>query len=122
MKNKIKLELEQAAMRARHGTVAQTDVADPGVATAIAPPPNPLEIAQNVKDQIKLRREKAMRRHTTIAQADETSKPDLHLLKRRLAATVLIFDKGWTENQIARIFQWPAADVRAWFEAGKRLL
>jgi DNA-directed RNA polymerase specialized sigma24 family protein len=98
VKDKIKLGIEQAAMRARHATVAQADVAEK---------PDPRVGAT-----------------ATIAKAKTrpTEKPDLHLLKRRLAATVLCFDRGWTATEIARVFQWPVADVRAWFEAGKTLL
>ena len=97
MKDKIKLGLEQAAMRARHATVAQADSAkkpDPRVGATVA----------------------------TGAETWPTEKPDLHVLKRRLAATVLCYGRGWTAKEIARFFQWPVADVRAWFEAGKTLL
>lgn len=43
-------------------------------------------------------------------------------LKRRIAATVLAYERGWTPAEIAELFHWPAEDVARWFDAGKPLL
>ena len=43
-------------------------------------------------------------------------------LKRRVAATVLAFHRGWAPAEIARLFGWPVEDVARWLEAGKPLL
>jgi len=43
-------------------------------------------------------------------------------LKRRIAATILAYERGWAPAQIARFFQWPTEDVEKWMEAGKPLL
>jgi hypothetical protein len=43
-------------------------------------------------------------------------------LKRRIAATILAYERGWTPAKIASFFEWPIGDVERWFEAGKPLL
>lgn len=43
-------------------------------------------------------------------------------VKRRIAATILAYERGWAPAQIARFFQWPTEDVKKWLEAGKPLL
>jgi hypothetical protein len=130
VKDKIKLELEQLAMRerARHGRVATAPEDEAkGEPTRfgdnLASTPHPFEIAQNVKDQIKLRREQETTRHrTAIAQPDD-AKPDEHFfIRRRLAATILLYDRNWPAHEIARLFEWPIDRVEAWFLAGQGLL
>ena len=43
-------------------------------------------------------------------------------LQRRIAATVLAYQRGYSPADIARLFKWPVEDVERWFEAGKPLL
>jgi hypothetical protein len=43
-------------------------------------------------------------------------------LKRRIAATVLAFERGWSPVDIAHVFGWDPELVKAWFEAAKPLL
>lgn len=43
-------------------------------------------------------------------------------LKRRIAATILAYERGWAPAEIARFFHWPVEDVERWFDAGKPLV
>jgi len=48
-------------------------------------------------------------------------KVDWTQLRRRVAATMLIFERGWSAREVAQHFDWPVEYVEAWFEAGKPL-
>jgi DNA-directed RNA polymerase specialized sigma24 family protein len=43
-------------------------------------------------------------------------------LQRRVVATILVYERGYTPAQIALRFGWNMDDVEKWFLAGKPLL
>lgn len=57
-----------------------------------------------------------------IEKLDRKSGPgtvaDLEV-KRRIAAIVLAYSRGWSADRIARYFGWPPEDVERWIEMGK---
>lgn len=40
-------------------------------------------------------------------------------VKRKIAALVLSYSRGWSADRVASYFNWPAEEVAAWLEAGK---
>lgn len=40
-------------------------------------------------------------------------------VKRRVAAVVLAYSRGWSADQVAQYFGWPPEDVERWIEMGK---
>jgi hypothetical protein len=40
-------------------------------------------------------------------------------IKRRIAAIVLAYSRGWSADRVARYFGWPPDDVERWIETGK---
>jgi hypothetical protein len=43
-------------------------------------------------------------------------------LSPRVAATVLIYQRGFSAADVARLFNWRLTDVEKWFDAGRPLL
>jgi hypothetical protein len=43
-------------------------------------------------------------------------------LKRRIAATVLIYERNYSPADIASLFKWELRDVQRWLDAGRPLL
>jgi transposase-like protein len=43
-------------------------------------------------------------------------------LKRRIAATVMVHERGYSASQIAHQFGWDLEDVKRWMESGRPLL
>jgi len=44
--------------------------------------------------------------------------PDIEV-KRRVAALVLAYSRGWSADRVAEHFGWPLEDVTRWIELGK---
>jgi DNA-directed RNA polymerase specialized sigma24 family protein len=40
-------------------------------------------------------------------------------VKRRIAAIVLAYSRGWSAERVARYFGWPTEEVERWIETGK---
>jgi len=40
-------------------------------------------------------------------------------VKRRIAAIVLAYSRGWSAERVARYFGWELEDVERWIEIGK---
>jgi hypothetical protein len=60
--------------------------------------------------------------NTIIKKLDRKSGPgpfiDLEV-KRRIAAIVLAYSRGWSSARVADYFEWPREDVARWLETGK---
>jgi len=75
-----------------------------------------------MRAQVKLKLVQADMRSRLVHDHSRRRAPSTTDLKRRVAATILAYERGWTPARIATFFQWPAEDVERWFDAGKPLL
>jgi hypothetical protein len=80
----------------------------------------------NIKKTIKLRLQQAdlkaaMRSRPRCRQSQETL-PGPAELKKRIAAMVLVHQRGWSAAEIAAQFSWKLQDVDRWIAAGQPLL
>jgi hypothetical protein len=57
-----------------------------------------------------------------IQKLDRKSGPGAFIdleVKRRVAAIVLAYSRGWSSDRVADYFEWPREDVARWLEIGK---